>query len=375
MHLPNHWYMSMQNLRTADEDSGANAASDAVHRIGAVSRLTGVPVTTLRVWETRHAAFTPAKTEGKHRLYTDTDVIKARLLRQLASAGHGIGSIAQLAIEPLQRMLAAAREAEPLAAGGKVVASRRVTALVVGEGIAARVHAPGWRERHFGAALQVRRVFVDLEEAANADASAQPAEGDTAILLVRLHALNARSYEQLSAAIERLRVERVVVLYNFAPEALVATLRAAGILARREPVPDTELADLIRSVVMVDAGEAVAAFRAGALIPRRRYSDATLARVAASPNNVVCECPRHIADLIGQLSAFEQYSEDCLNDTAEDARLHAYLRSVAGSARALFEHALQMAAQHGGITLEEDAPAPETAVAAPQHGSDGPGAQ
>ena len=32
-----------------------------------------------------------------------------------------------------------------------------------------------------------------------------------------------------------------------------------------------------------------------------------------------------------------------------DARVHAYLHSVSGSARALFEHALQMVAEHEGL--------------------------
>jgi hypothetical protein len=48
--------------------------------------------------------------------------------------------------------------------------------------------------------------------------------------------------------------------------------------------------------------------------------------------------------------SFEQYSQECLNKSTEDARLHAYLHSVSGSARALFEHALQRVAEHEGIT-------------------------
>ena len=47
------------------------------HRIGAVSALSGVPVPTLRVWESRYGAFTPAKTGGRHRLYTEADVLRA----------------------------------------------------------------------------------------------------------------------------------------------------------------------------------------------------------------------------------------------------------------------------------------------------------
>jgi hypothetical protein len=69
---------------------------------------------------------------------------------------------------------------------------------------------------------------------------------------------------------------------------------------------------------------------------------------------VACECPRHLAEIIGQLVSFEDYSEQCLNDTSEDAQLHAYLRSVTGSARALFEQALQRVSLHGGVSLPKE---------------------
>jgi hypothetical protein len=56
------------------------------------------------------------------------------------------------------------------------------------------------------------------------------------------------------------------------------------------------------------------------------------------------------------LASFEQYSHECLSKSSEDAHLHAYLSSVSGSARALFERALEMVAQHEGIELKEDLP-------------------
>ena len=50
-------------------------------RIGSVSTLSGVPVSTLRIWQTRYAAFSPSKTTGQHRLYTQADADKAALLK------------------------------------------------------------------------------------------------------------------------------------------------------------------------------------------------------------------------------------------------------------------------------------------------------
>ena len=78
--------------------------------------------------------------------------------------------------------------------------------------------------------------------------------------------------------------------------------------------------------------------------------------MAGISTNVLCECPRHVAELIAQLASFEEYSQTCLQQNANDAHLHAYLRAISGSARALFENALEKIAQHEGIDLREAAP-------------------
>jgi hypothetical protein len=90
-------------------------------------------------------------------------------------------------------------------------------------------------------------------------------------------------------------------------------------------------------------------------IPARQFSDQVLQRVANIPSQVLCECPRHVAELIGQLGRFEDYSHDCLNQSPKDAELHKQLNIVAATARALFEKALHMVAMHEGISLQENA--------------------
>ena len=77
----------------------------SLHKIGAVSSLSGVPTPTLRVWELRYQTFQPLKTESKHRLYTDDDVLKATLLKRLTEQGHGISNIAKLSTTDLNNLL------------------------------------------------------------------------------------------------------------------------------------------------------------------------------------------------------------------------------------------------------------------------------
>lgn len=57
-----------------------------------------------------------------------------------------------------------------------------------------------------------------------------------------------------------------------------------------------------------------------------------LGRMAGISTNMLCECPRRVADIIAQFVSFEQYSQNGLNEASEDA--------------------LQMLAEHEGLTLQ-----------------------
>lgn len=316
-----------------------------VHRIGTIAKLAGVPVPTLRVWESRHQAFTPQKTAGQQRLYTEADLLRATLLRQLTDEGHAISKIAQLDADALHRLRQQHQSATLLQAQQRLQ-SGTVAVAVVGLGLAGRLGSGTFRAAFASTTVQVAAAFADLDAALVAEFATPPH-----ILLVKADTLHEIVLEAIGRVARRHRIAQVIVVYHYGREELARTIRQGGVLLRRAPVSDGELADLVRSVLMVDSTQAASGTRPGAMIPPRKYSDETLARVAGISSQVLCECPRHVAELITQLASFEQYSQECLHKSSEDAHLHAQLASVSGSARALFEHALEMVAQHEGIVL------------------------
>lgn len=313
-------------------------------RIGAVSKTTGIPVSTLRVWETRYGAFSPVKTEGNQRLYEEHDVSKAMLLKQLSREGHAIGAIAHLDLAQLRRM----SNVQNSAPRPSVVRGEPLTLVVVGLSMANRIES-----QKFAAVLQphkirVTDVLTDLSTAATAVLSEQ-----SQVLLIKVNTLQPAVQATIQALIQKHVFAQTIVIYNFAPEAVVQAMKFSGLIVRREPISDSELAELIQSVLFVDPARAQEFGTSGTVISSRKYSEDTLARVAGISTNVLCECPRHVAELISQLASFEEYSQECLNKNADDAHLHAYLRSISGSARSLFENALEKIAQHEGIDLNE----------------------
>lgn len=319
-------------------------SSTPTHRIGAVSHLSGIPVSTLRIWEVRYNTFNPSKTQGKHRLYSDDDVLKASLLKQLTLFGHSISSLARLDSIALNQLLQqdkrVASDAAPQATASSISVS------IVGLPLASRIASQPFNALGLSNVIKVQDIHADLESALNCDTHSA-----SQLLMVRINSLHTLAQAEIQQLASRYRTQRLVVIYNFGQQWVVESMRQAGILVRREPISDSELADLIRSVMLVDTRKSLAHIPTGGMIPPRQYSDETLMRVANIPSKVLCECPRHVAEIITQLASFEQYSAECLNRSAEDAHLHAYLSAVSGSARALFEQALQKIAAHEGISL------------------------
>jgi DNA-binding transcriptional MerR regulator len=74
------------------------------YRIGAVSRLTGLSLDTLRAWERRYSAVVP-KRQDRRRGYNQADVERLILLRRAVEKGHAISAVAKLPDAELHALL------------------------------------------------------------------------------------------------------------------------------------------------------------------------------------------------------------------------------------------------------------------------------
>ncbi len=328
--------------------TSADLAFVPTHRIGAVANLCGVPVATLRVWERRYGVVAPPKTEGGQRLYSDHDVLKLTLLKTLTQHGHAISTMGSFGVPQLQSMLNDHRAAKSLQNDTTSIPSS-ISLAVVGFPLASRIETDKFAQV-FGpqTTLKVDHMFADIKQAL-----AAPVKGTPDILLVQMGSVQVSVQQDLQRLRQQLGVRRCVLVYHFATVAVLQYLHSAGVIARREPVTDVELSDIIQSIAYVDNSWSLPAIHSTGIIPPRKYSDRVLQRMANISTNVLCECPRHVADLIVMLNRFEAYSQDCLSRSTEDARLHSYLTAVSGSARALFEQALERIATHEKIDLNE----------------------
>lgn len=325
------------------------------YRIGTISKLAGIPVPTLRVWESRYGAFSPDKTGGQHRMYGEEDLLRATLLKQLSDQGHPISTIANLGIDALSQLKNKYHH-ESLQ-DLRTTRSQIVKMNVIGLGLAGRIESQNFSRHLVGSNIAITQIYKDLDAAKLPNPDINQTDSPVEILLIKVNTLHEiimhdiKTIQQQHTSKHAGHAPQVIVLYNYGRETVAHAMRSAGMLVRREPITDYELSELIRSVLMIDTSQSLLDITPSSMIPARKYSDETLGRVAGISTNVLCECPRHVAEIITQLASFEQYSQECLNKSAEDAHLHAFLTSVSGTARALFEHALEKVAQHENIQL------------------------
>jgi DNA-binding transcriptional MerR regulator len=75
--------------------------AEAIFNIGAVTRMTGIPITTLHAWERRYGFPHPSgRTSGGHRLYSEKDVVLLRYVKAQIESGLA----ARLAVSAAQKL-------------------------------------------------------------------------------------------------------------------------------------------------------------------------------------------------------------------------------------------------------------------------------
>lgn len=340
--------------RAAPAESGSVPA----FRSGAVARMTLMPVATLRIWEQRYEAVRPATTASGHRLYRAEDVQRVLLLRQLTHQGHAIGSIAGLETAQLRDLLerqAGIGETAGPEPGRGADRNGVLRMVVVGPALAARLQRAevARRLKHPVAVVAVFETLAAAVQGASADG--------VDMLVCHSPSLQAVAPWELEAARSAWGASKAVVLFRFAGASVTKSIADTGAMVFREPQDDESLGvwlSFLQSASPAPSNSAPARAtrsRRAAQRPEsprpRRFDDTTLTAIAGHASASMCECPRHVAELLMQISSFEAYSADCTDRHPADAELHAYLRQIAEASRCMFEAALEKVASHEGWTL------------------------
>jgi hypothetical protein len=311
-----------------------------LYGIGAVARLTGLTDHTIRVWERRYSAIVTARAPNGRRQYTEADVQKLSLLKSLTDQGIPISHIAGESVGELRRQVDSLRE---LAAG---TGPRVLRVAVLGDLLPHHL-----REDHGGAAALEICIADSSRERFLADLHQQPVD----VIVLERPVLDADTVAEIREYLEGSSAGKGVIVYSFGRRRDIEAAANEGIVPLQAPIGADELRDAAsRPVCRVggDSGpseDAAAARDFAGPAAARRFSPQQLATLSSARDGIECECTRHLAQLVSDLSAFEIYSDRCANRDDDDAAMHRYLHRVTAEARSLVELALQKLAESEGL--------------------------
>ena len=323
------------------------ATDQARLKIGAVARHTGLSAHNLRKWEERYQAVKPHRSPSGERLYTQEDVRRLILIKRLSGAGVPIGEVAGASLAELER-LSEQTVAGPVPSGAAAETPKSIRVVVVGSALRSLGAPDGSGQPEIDVILR----SPDLETAAQ-ELSGRAVD----VVALDCPTVHDGTQETVTDARQLLKAKGAVVIYGFGARAALTSLRRAGVVTVRSPIDADEFRraarDVMQKISAASDGRTMAAAEQEAEAAPPRFSQQAVARIVEMSPSIKCECPNHLAQIVMNLRAFEQYSRECESTSPEDVELHHYLALVAGRSRAAFEEALARVAEAEGISIRD----------------------
>ncbi len=291
-----------------------------LYKIGAVAKRTGISPECLRAWERRYG-LQPAERAGKTRFYSGSQVERLTRIKSLLDQGHPISQLIQLSDEGLQRRI----HPKPI----PVRSRRHRTGLVGGQLILAHRRAMTDLETT-GSGIEIVAEWSSAAEF-TADRGALP---ELDCLVVYVPTLDIQHIDGIQKVCPD---TRVVVAFRYATAADLEACRQSGRAILRWPA---DWQTLIRRVTATVPAAASAV---------QRYSDEELVHIALMASRAGCECPGHLAELIGEINDYERHARRCGTTHGTVDEDHRLAMARLGSARAQLEESLHAFVERHGL--------------------------
>ena len=316
--------------------------SRPLYGIGTVARLTGLKPDTLRVWERRYGLGASHKSATGRRQYTQSDLDHLQLIAALVHDGARIGEIASSERKTLEMLLR-----QRGIRGREALSKSKPRAVFVGATLCK------WLDSHQGCISGVDARLARMDIAAMEE-SAFAALKDSDVMILECASLSRASVTRIKSLHDDALAKRIIVVYQFANTQWLEDLQAAGIAAMAFPPHAGKLAFAIaRNIAESEVSAGESNFGELMTAKPRQFGAVELAAAASLESTFDCECPKHIAQLITALIAFEEYSASCSVDNWHEAAVHSCIYAYAGQARHLMEKALRTVLEERGEEFRE----------------------
>ncbi len=313
-------------------------------KIGAVSRITNIPVDTLRIWERRYSVVVPIRSDNADRLYQREDINRLTLLKMLVDRSHSIGSIAHLSNEELIERLDIHDEKNSQIKVNRDSNINPLKVAVIGDVLSLQLE----HNKIVDNRIDFEGLYQTQEEYLN-NKPQHPVD----ILVVEYPAIQEDTLFAIDDLYRQSGAKKMLIVYGFTNSGAKKLLNESRYTLVPAPITVEHLHAEIKQLLETSDknGQAVTEVSVDKPAPTRIYSNNQLIKLSSASSTIKCECPQHLSSIILKLVQFEVYSEQCENRGLDDAKLHAYLGKMTGHARSVMEKALTEVVKAEGIEV------------------------
>jgi len=309
------------------------------YRISAVSKLTGIPPETLRIWEYRYSIIQPTRSPSGTRIYNESDIHHLSLLKQLVDNGDSIGNLAALSTRKLEERLEDYSNIQNKrffnSSSKKPVSRVCVLGSILPNRFAKLKNQQG--------PIQFTGLYTTKSEFESGVKDAKPD-----LLILEYPTIQKEDIKLVKAIYRQSNASRLLVIYQFSNTEALKKLKHEDIILHHGYLDYSQVLNICNIPIPDQAGTKV---KEPKLFTQRTYSDQDLSKVSMIESSIPCECPRHLAEILIKLVAFENYSKQCEDRNEKDEAIHKSLYEITSYARSQFESALDTVLKHENIDI------------------------
>ena len=319
---------------------------DGLYKIGAVSKITGINIPTLRSWENKFDIVTPTRVNGTQRGYTKQDLDKLVLIQALIDSGDSISSLRGLSLEQLQSRLLS-NDSSKNDSNSSHEKLLELNVITIGTMI------PDLEAETAGLpSIKVAKKY-DLDEFT--DDENEEIKCDCDLIIFELATLHIQTINWIKDILTNNSINHCIILYRFASsDGMMAANTDKRLNTLRQPVSAQDIFLMIKFLTDIEPSNrnSVKA-RHDEHVP---FTDKELWEISVMANPIHCECPKHLSSIISSIKGFEKYSADCEELSESDRILHRELEENAKEARIIMEKSLRKVIKENAISYSVVSP-------------------
>ena len=319
---------------------------DGLYKIGAVSKITGINIPTLRSWENKFDIVTPTRVNGTQRGYTKQDLDKLVLIQALIDSGDSISSLRGLSLEQLQSRLLS-NDSSKNDSNSSHEKLLELNVITIGTMI------PDLEAETAGLpSINVAKKY-DLDEFT--DDENEEIKCDCDLIIFELATLHIKTINWIKDILKYNSINHCIILYRFASsDGMMAANNDKRINTLRQPVSAQDIFLMIKFLTDIEPSNRNSVkVRHDEHVP---FTDKELWEISVMANPIHCECPKHLSSIISSIKGFEKYSADCEELSESDRILHRELEENAKEARIIMEKSLRKVIKENAISYSVVSP-------------------